>query len=508
MLIGGNEETKKIDDFSINTLGIPSIVLMENAAVSFMKHIDLTFSNYLVIGGKGNNGGDGYAIARHLNTAGKNVIIFCIDSQNMSNDCKTNYDICKNLGIKIHYDFKNLDSLLINSEIIIDSIFGTGLNSEIEGIYKEIIKKINQYSSRTPIYSVDIPSGINGSTGEVMGVAVKAHKTVSFVTFKRGFLNLKNIEFFGNIKVENIGINENNFLNLINEYYLTEKEIKEYIIGREFLSHKGDFGKVLIFAGSKGFSGAAKLTVNSCVRSGAGLVTLLTYNNIASEIITGISEAMSIGINVEELSVSDFNKIEKQLLNSDVIGIGPGIGKSKNSLLIFEKLLNNENNNKGNKIKVIIDADGLNLLSENRELFNKIKNRAILTPHLMEFSRLSGYAPDEIEKNKFEICREFALSKNIILLLKGKNTLITDGKKVYINSTGNPYMANGGMGDCLTGIITSLAGQNYDLIESANIGAFLHGYIADELFKKQYIINASHIIENIPKYMKKLFYKK
>ncbi|RRD40909.1 NAD(P)H-hydrate dehydratase [Leptotrichia sp. OH3620_COT-345] len=504
MLIGGNDTTKKIDNYAITVLGVPGNVLMENAAVSFIKHMDMTSDSYLVICGKGNNGGDGYAIARQLHVSEKNVSIFCVDNINMSNDCKINYNICKKLNMKIYYDIKELEHLLINSKIIVDALFGTGLNSEVTGKFKDIIKKINKFSVKAKVYSVDIPSGINGDTGEIMGEAVKAFKTVSFVTYKKGFFNKKNESCFGNIEIENIGINENIFSELTDDYYLTKKFIRRYIIGRNKDFHKGNFGKVLIFAGSKGFSGAAKITVNSCVRSGAGLVTLLTYIDIVDNISSSIIEAMTIEIDNSCLK-KNFEEIEKVILNSDVVAIGPGIGKTENSFNIFKKIINYKKNNKGNKINLVIDADGLNLLSENKKIFEKIKGRTVLTPHLVEFSRLTGITPENIEKNKFEICKNFALSKGVILLLKGRNTLITNGKKTYINSTGNPHMANGGMGDCLTGIIASLIGQNYGLIESANIGAFLHGYIADELLKKQYIINASHIIQTLPEYMRKLF---
>ena len=162
-------------------------------------------------------------------------------------------------------------------------------------------------------------------------------------------------------------------------------------------------------------------------------------------------------------------------------------------------------NNKGNTIKLILDADALNLLAENREFFEKIRNRSILTPHLVEFSRLTGFSTDEINKNRFEITKNFAKKYEIILLLKGKNTIITNGEELFANSTGNSHMANGGMGDCLTGIICSLVGQKYDLMKSAGIGAYLHGKIADELVKKQYIVNASHIIENISECILNIF---
>ena len=402
MLIGNNETTKLIDNYAINNLGIPSIVLMENASISFMKHIDMSVKNYLVICGKGNNGGDGYAIARHLHSAGKNVNIFSLGNENLSKDCQVNYDICKNLNMKIFSDIKKLDSLLLECDAIIEGIFGTGLNSNIEGIYKTVIEKINGYSHNRTVYSIDIPSGIDGNSGEILGIAVKADKTVSFVTYKKAFLNIANKEFFGEISVEDIGFNIKNVYNLVNEYYLTEELIKEKIIGRKEDAHKGDFGKVLIFAGSREFSGAAAIVSETCVRTGAGLVTLMTYDNTFSGNISSSPESMILEIEHKNIENS-FKKIEDIAINSDVITIGPGIGKSEKSLQIMKKLLQYKKNTKGETIKLVIDADGLNLLSENPELFKEIENRAVLTPHTMEFSRLSGFSLEEISDDKKEM---------------------------------------------------------------------------------------------------------
>jgi len=503
MLLGGNETTKKIDSFAINELKIPGIMLMENAAISFVKHIDENEDNFLIICGKGNNGGDGYAIARQLFSKRKNVKIFCISNENMSNDCSINYEICKNMGIEIFYEIEELNKLLLECEVVIEGIFGTGLNSEIKGIYREIIEKINAVSNNKKIYSIDIPSGINGDTGEIMGISIKADVTISFVTYKKGFLNSKIKNYLGKVIIENIGLNENNINHLINEYYLTPKMIKSFHIERNEDSHKGDFGKVLIFAGSSGFYGAGNIVAKSCVRSGAGLTTVITdKNNFSLNVF--VPEAMSFPINFNNIN-ENFEKLQNEILNSDVIAIGPGIGKNQQALEIFEKLINIEKNNKGNMIKLVLDADALNLLAENRELFGNIKNRAILTPHLVEFSRLTGFLPDEINKNKLEVTKNFAKKYELTLLLKGKNTIITNGEILFVNSTGNSHMANGGMGDCLTGIICSLAGQKYDLIQSASIGAYLHGKIADELVKSQYIVNATDIIDNISKYINKIF---
>ena len=503
MLLGGNETTKKIDSFAINELKIPSIVLMENAAISFVKHIDENEDNFLIICGKGNNGGDGYAIARQLFSKGKNVKIFCISNENMSNDCMINYKICKNMGIKIFYEIEELDKLLLDCNVVIEGIFGTGLNSEIKGIYQEIIEKINTASNNKAIYSIDIPSGINGDNGEIMGISVKADITISFVTYKKGFLNSKIKDFLGKIIIENIGLNETSINHLLKEYYLTPDMIKSFRIKRNEDSHKGDFGKVLIFAGSSGFYGAGNIVAKSCVRTGAGLTTVITdKNNFSLNVF--VPEAMSFPINFDNIN-ENLEKLENEILNSDVIAIGPGIGKSQQAFSIFEKLISIDKNNKGNTIKLILDADALNLLAENRELFEKIRNRSVLTPHLVEFSRLTGFSSEVINKNKFEIAKEFSKKYGIILLLKGKNTIITNGEELFANSTGNSHMANGGMGDCLTGIICSLAGQKYDLMKSANIGAYLHGKIADELVRRQYIVNAADVIDNISIFMNEIF---
>ena len=489
MLLGGNETTKKIDSFAINELKIPSIVLMENAAISFVKHIDENEDNFLIICGKGNNGGDGYAIARQLFSKGKNVKIFCISDEKMSNDCFVNYEICKNSGIEIFYNLEELEKLFVEGDVVIEGIFGTGLNSEIRGVYKDLILKINESCKKKKVYSIDIPSGINGDTGDIMGISVNADVTISFVTYKKGFLNPVAKKYLGEVIVENIGLNV--------------EMIKSCHVERDENSHKGDFGKVLIYAGSSGFYGAGNLVTKSCVRSGTGLTTLITdKNNFSLNVF--VPEAMSFPINFENIEES-FEKLENEILNSDVIAIGPGIGKNQKSLEILKKLISIEKNKKGNKIRLVLDADALNLLSENQELFEKIQNRSILTPHIIEFSRLTGFSSNEILENRFQKAIDFAKKYKIVLLLKGKNTIVTDGEQLFVNSTGNSHMANGGMGDCLTGIIASFAGQKYDLLHSALIGAYLHGFIGDKLLEEQYVVNATHIIEGISGGIKEIF---
>lgn len=265
-------------------------------------------------------------------------------------------------------------------------------------------------------------------------------------------------------------------------------EKKKIILKKRNLEgYKGNYGHVIVIGGSKGFTGAPVITANSAVRSGAGLVTLCLEDEIENLIVPSLLEAMSCVF-------SNKTKINKLLKNATVIAFGPGMGK-KNTLDILKNILDNST------CPIVIDADGINILHKNMKLLTGKK--VVLTPHLGEFSRLIGLDREEIKKDRLNIAKEFALVNNVILLLKGHRTLITDGKDVYINTSGNPAMANGGMGDSLTGIIASLIGQGYDILEATYMGAYIHGYIGDELSKERFCVTARDIIEYLPIYMKK-----
>ena len=488
--IGDNNTTRDIDSYSVNNLGIPSTILMENAAVNFVKSLNNDLDNFLIICGKGNNGGDGYAIARQLLSRNKNVRIFSCEAGNMSADCEINYNICKNLGIHIETDIKNLEQLLLSSSVIIDSIFGTGLDKELNNTYIKIISLINK--SDKYIISVDIPSGINGTSGEIMGACINAKETISLVTYKQGFLNYDIFNFLGKIKVVNIGLPEIIIKKFSKTFLLNKQYIKSLYLPRAKTAHKGNFGHSLIAAGSEGFTGAAVISANSAVKTGSGLTTLVTNKEIQSIVSSQLLEAMTA-------SFEDKERFLNLLKNADSVAFGPGLGNSSSTLELLESVINNSN------VPIILDADGINSLSNKQGLIKNLKNRCILTPHPGEFSRLSGYSIDEINHNRIKMAKEFAEKYSVILLLKGYNTIITDGSEVFVNTTGNSHMANGGMGDCLTGIITSLVSQGYSLMDSANIGCFLHGYIGDKLHKKLEIVTAGDIINNISKFQRKLF---
>ncbi|WP_315118977.1 NAD(P)H-hydrate dehydratase [uncultured Clostridium sp.] len=497
MKIGTSEIIKNIDKYCIENMGIPGIVLMENAAIKVIKNIPLEkFNNFVVVCGRGNNGGDGFAVCRHLYSLGKKVDVFLIgEEKNMSKDCYINYSILKNMGLKIHTisnieDINDLRETLKRSHMTIDSIFGTGLNNKVKDIYSTVISVMNENSSY--ILSIDIPSGLDSNNGNVLGNCIRANKTVTFQLYKRGFLNYEIHNLLGEVIVEDIGIPEHiedKFHQ--KEFILDEDMIKNKIAIRDRHSHKGDYGRVAIVAGTKGYTGAAYICTEGAVRSGAGLVTLCTRENILQSLTSKVSEAMLISIEDEE----EFNKIIRK---SNSIAIGPGMGNSDDTFKILSNVMGNAD------CPVVIDADGLNVLKNNMNILKEKKSNLILTPHLGEMSRLVDKPIDYIKKNRIEIAKDFAEKYGVVLLLKGYHTFITDGESLIVNSTGNSAMASGGMGDCLTGIIASLLAQGYNPLRAAALGAYIHGYCGDALSKKMFCVNASHILKYLPYGMKEI----
>ena len=270
---------------------------------------------------------------------------------------------------------------------------------------------------------------------------------------------------------------------------LNKDFIESLYIPRNIDSHKGSFGHSLIIAGSNGFSGSATITTNSAVRTGSGLVTVMTDPLIQNIISSQVLEAMTANFNETER----FKNLPRK---SNSIAFGPGLGNSETTLSLLEFVIDNSSST------IILDADGINVLSRKSDLLIKLKKRCIITPHIVEFSRVSGYSVEDINNDKINIVSNFAKKYSLIVLLKGYNSIISNGTNNYINTTGNSHMANGGMGDCLTGIITSLVSQGYTPLNALIFGTYLHGYIGDRLLETQEIINASHIIENISIYLK------
>lgn len=492
--------SKKIDTHCEEKLKLSTAILMENAAIAVLKNV-LNYENYVIVCGHGNNGGDGLALARHLISLNKKVDIFLVGRKNrpLTTCCQINYDILINMGVKINIInetscIKSLNFSLSTSDITIDALLGTGIKNNIYEFISTIIDTINEKSKY--ICSIDVPSGINSDSGEIIGSAIKADKTVCFQFYKRGFLAYKCQPYLGEVIVEHIGIPDTvSDLYHNNEFITDIKFIKNNIIPRDKYSFKSNFGKVSIVAGSKGFYGAALIATESSVKTGSGLVTLISSKDTCEKISLRVPEAMTA-------EFSDKDRIENLFHSSNVIGFGPGMGNNNDT---FEKL---KYVISLSSCPLVIDADGINVIStalkSNKDFLLNLNRDIILTPHLGEMSRLTALSIDYIKNNRIDVAKSFAHRHNVIILLKGYETIITDGKTTYVNPTGNSSMANGGMGDCLTGIITSLIGQGITPLKAAICGAYIHGDIADKLSKNMYSVTATDITKNIQSELKSL----
>lgn len=504
MKVSGAATLRNIDKACVEELGIPMMVLMENAALKLYKHAEkLQVSKFVIAAGTGNNGGDALALARHLSVGGKAVTVFILGDINSGSECfQLNYNILKNMALDIELmtgavDIEKLKACVINGDVVVDSIFGVGLNREISGIYKEAIEIINEYSKFT--LCVDIPSGMQCDTGEVLGCCVKGHMTISFQQYKKGFLKYGAGEYTGQIVVESIGIPEAVEQRYGEKIYVTEKDyILQNIQKRNLYSHKGSFGRTVIVGGSEGFYGAVAIASEAAVRCGSGLVTAAGCEKVVRVLEQRVKEAMTIQASGE--------KFEKLLKAADGIAVGPGMGEASESTALLENIIEKAES------PVVIDADGLNILSKENGLLEVLKKRAkegssfIFTPHPGEMARLLYKSVEYVNGNRIEAAKEYAKENGIIVLLKGYNTVITDGEYVYVNPTGSSAMASGGMGDCLTGIIASLLSQGLPPLGSAVCGAYVHGYCGDRLSEKMHSICASDVIEYIPFALKELLY--
>jgi NAD(P)H-hydrate epimerase len=473
----------------INEIGIPSILLMENAATEIFSEIVNKGENFIVYCGKGNNAGDGLALARKLILASKKVKIVIINNYiNATEQFTANYNILKNIGADIQVFNREIDNEfiadLVDTDVVVDAIFGIGLNKEITGVYYNVIEAINKFAKFT--VSIDIPSGLDGTSGRIKNICIEADQTLTVEVFKKGFLNYNAFKYLGNVKVISIGMPMQTIKEFSEGIKLSnDKLAKELIPKRKLSEHKGDFGRVLILAGSKGFTGAAYIVAEAAIRTGSGLVNLVVEDELQAVLDSKLIEGMTVGY-------SDDARINKLIEQADVIACGPGLStraKNKDMLIKFIK---------NSKCPIVLDADALNIISSDKSLIENIKNRAILTPHPGEMARLIGKDIDYIEENRIEVCKRYSEENEVITLLKGYSTLISNGQEIIVNTTGSSKMASGGMGDCLSGMITSLIGQGIGIYNAGILGAYIHGHIGDKLGALRYSVNARDVIEEIP----------
>ncbi len=491
MEVLSREGCKLLDKYAIDEIGIPSLVLMENAANEVTNKILDLNEKFIIFCGNGNNGGDGLAIARKLILEDKDICIVIVsNSDKYSNDFMVNMNILKKLTSNFIYikdinDISKLNEVASNYKIAVDCIFGVGLNRVLDDFYIKVIDYIND--KWESIISIDVPSGLNCNSGEKMGASIVASKTYTFEVIKRGFIEYKALYYLGEIEVLKIGIPKCiKRVNSEKTYILNKDEYGKLLRKRSKYGHKGMYGKVAILAGSRGYTGAAYIATEACVMAGAGLTTLVTTEYVQDKLSSKLVEAMTA--NIED------NYGLKELFNNvNVIAIGPGIDNENRYKNLFLELINYDNK------KFVIDAGAFKLVKNNKEIMNGIKERAIFTPHPGEMAKLIDKSVEYVEENRINVAKKFAKENKIVVLLKGYNTIITDGEYVYINSSGNSKMASGGMGDCLTGVISALLAQGYSTMESALIGAYVHGVAGEMASEGKYSTTASQVIENISK---------
>lgn len=495
MKILSADQIKAWDAYTIREESIASIDLMERASRAFVSWFIERYDATQKVGivcGTGNNGGDGLAIARLLNDWNYPVKVWIVRGGiNESPDFTTNLKRLEKISIQ--EITTNADcELFSDRNILIDAIFGTGLSRPVEGIYAKVIDCLNR--SKAIKLAVDIPSGLRvdqHSEGEIF----KAHHTVSFQNPKLGFLMPENQQFVGEWHLVDIGLSKKFLKEVEASYSLTTlKSAKRILKPRSRFDHKGKFGHALLIAGSTGKIGAAVLASRAALRSGLGLLTVHVPQSGYSIIQTAVPEAMA----TIDQSADYFSGREVEDFY-DVLGIGPGLGQADESVKGLEEIL----------IKfrkpVVIDADGLNILSSIPDLQKLIPVGSILTPHPGEFERLVGSWKNDFDR--LEKLKEFADRIQSVVILKGANSaIVTPGEKVFFNSTGNPGMATGGSGDVLTGILTGLLAQGYPSVGAAILGAYLHGLAGDFATrdKGQNSLIASDIIDLLPAAFKKV----
>ncbi len=481
------EQMRDLDRQAIDILGIPGVALMENAGRGAADLLRERFEPLrpgpvLVLAGKGNNGGDGYVMARHLANHAWNVVtVVLADREAVSGDAAINLEVLVRSGGQIHFcpDATSLSDTLATQKprLLVDALFGTGLSSQVAGHYAQAIDWVNE--SGLPVFSVDIPSGVDATTGKMLGRAVKAQVTATFAGAKLGQVLYPACDHVGELLVLDIGIPEAVVPKDTGAVLAEAAEVVSLFPARPSTGHKGTFGHLLIVAGSSGKSGAAAMAAEGGLRAGSGLVTVGCPTSVHSVLETKLTEAMTAALPEMDgaLSLQAMEDLERLLEQKQALAIGPGLGLGEEVSALVRRVV------RSCSVSVVVDADGLNALAGNLEvLLDRPRGTAVLTPHPGEMARLLGTSVKAIEEDRIGVARDFALRYGVVLLLKGARTLVaTPEGRLFVNSSGNPGLASGGMGDVLTGLIGGLLAQGLNPADAAVLGAYWHGRAADDL---------------------------
>lgn len=485
-----HKEMKAVDMYSINTVGIPSLVLMERAALKVAEHLLGVITKkdkILAVSGSGNNGADAVAAARILFNMGYQTEVYlAVPSDRISDELKVQLNVAKNLNIPVYIREK---PDLSDYDWLIDGVFGIGLSRNVEGFYAEVIDDMNRADAK--ICAVDIPSGIFADNGQILGCAVKADMTVTFGFDKIGMVLYPGALYAGELFVEDIGFAKDAGAQVKPKVTaMTGDDLKKVLPKRMPWSNKGTYGRLLVIAGKKNMCGASCLCAKAAYKMGTGLVKIAAPEQNRQIIQTLLPEAVLETYDSETLSRQ---WILKQLTWADAVVIGPGLGTGPETELFLQCVLEQTK-------PAVIDADGLNVLAKHTDWLKWRQCPVIVTPHLGEMSRLIQTPVEDISRHLIEVCEDFAKRYDVICVLKDARSVISDGKgHTCINLSGNNGMSTGGSGDVLAGIIGGLICGHEDLPLwfMAAGGAYIHGLCGDEAKKVQgvYGLLASDIIQ-------------
>lgn len=501
------KQMKAIDAYSIEQIGIPAMVLMENAALQSVEIMEATISKediILIVSGSGNNGGDGFAVARTLLNRGYQVdVFFAGKTEQLTEEAKQQLDIVEKMDLVIWTDLDEIQ--FANYTVIVDALLGIGLDREIKGDFVKIIEQINKQESF--VYAIDIPSGVSADNGQIMGIAVKADKTITFGLKKVGQLLHPGAEYCGQINVVDSGFPQMAIDAVPSHFHTYGYEDLIRLPARKNYTNKGSFGRVLIVAGSENMSGAAFLSAKAALRMGVGLVEVLTPEANRTIIQAQLPEAILTTFDPENLDDRDEKeKIKQTVERANNVVVGPGIGTSDKSHQLLDLVTLYI------ETPVVFDADAINLAAEYyntfplmrekscvriNELSSSLPAGSIVTPHLKELARLLDWETSHIQDNLLQAANTCAHDSDLVFVIKDARTIITHGEQRYVNTSGNNGMATGGTGDVLTGIIVGLLAQGVEPFEAAKLGVYIHGLAGDYVAKQKskYSLIATDLIE-------------
>jgi NAD(P)H-hydrate epimerase len=482
------EAMREVDRIAIEELGIPSLVLMENAAIGVVDAIGEVYEDAesaAIFCGPGNNGGDGLAIARHLTVRGYDVQVFLAAApRGMRGDAEVQLGICRRQGLAIRDVATENDVVQAleearEADLVVDALFGTGLSKPLEGLLADLVDGLNDLP--VPRVAVDLPSGLNGSRWEPLGPHLWADLTVTFAAPKIAHVFPPASEAAGELVVTDLGIPPE----LVEEaeeeggplHLLLGDELAGLLPEREPGTHKGDYGHALIVAGSAGKGGAAILAARAAVRAGAGLVTAAVPEPILSVVDLGSLESMTLPLPAGgsgQIRAAAGDRILEAAEGKSVLAMGPGLGQEQETFATIRRV------SREAPLPLLLDADGINAFAGRAAELAGRSAETVITPHPGELARLLGMSTPEVQADRLAAARRAAAETEAVVVLKGYRTLVaTPGGEVHVNPTGNPGMASGGTGDVLTGLIAGLLAQGLGALDAARLGVYLHGLAGD-----------------------------